>query len=242
MSAGKRTGVRSAAQNAVDDEHSVLDVLSTFLVKDGYEVETFDNGDDVMEACEKILPDLVVMDIMMPGTDGLSACSGLRNTYPSLPIILISAKDTPYDRVTGLTIGADDYLCKPFLPIELIARIRALLRRCYTQEDEPKTEQTLSFGQLVLYLDKRTATLDGERFPLTPNEFDFLAYLIKKNGAAASREELINNLWKVDWQEDTRVADDLVKRLRRKLHVRNASIQIKTVWGYGFRLSMGEQK
>ena len=154
--------------------------------------------------------------------------------------IIISAKDSPYDRVTGLTIGADDYLSKPFLPIELIARIRALLRRSQTVTEEPQSSQTLSYGPITLYLDKRSATLDGEAFPLTPNEFDFLAFLIEKDGAAASREELINNLWKVDWQEDTRVADDLVKRLRRKLHTRNASLQIKTVWGYGFRLSLGE--
>ena len=219
-----------------DDDQSLLDSLSSFLKKDGFDVETFQNGDDVMSACDEELPDLALLDVVMPGTDGLSTCSSLRRSYPQLPIILMSAKDSPYDKVTGLMIGADDYLGKPFLPIELAARIRALFRRANIVTEKQHIAQTFSFGSLTLYPERRTATLFGENFPLTPNEFGFLLFMMERNGEAVSREELITRLWKVEWQGDMHVADDLVKRLRRKLRERGSDVEIKTVWGYGFRL------
>ena len=225
-----------------DDEQSVLEVLSAFLTRDGFEVKTFSDGDGLIAACEQRLPDAAVLDIMMPGTDGLSACSALRSTYPALPIIIISAKDSPYDRVTGLTIGADDYLSKPFLPIELVARVKALLRRSQAVVSPGPEPQEMSFGPLTLSVDQRKAALAGEPFPLTPSEYAFLAFLMKRGGAAVSREELLEALWKVEWQADTRVADDLVKRLRKKLRARNSPVQIETVWGFGFRLTLEPQK
>ena len=225
-----------------DDEPAMRDVLSQFLIKDDFQVDSFDNGNDLVNACEKETPDAVVLDVVLPGMDGLSACSKLRSSYPKLPIILISVKGSPYDRVTGLMIGADDYICKPFLHIELTTRVQAILRRAQEMQEMKKPEQVSSFGSLALHLDKHTATLNGENFPLTPNEFDFLAFLIRKDGAAASREELISHLWKVEWQDDTRVADDLVKRLRKKLRDRDSDVTIKTVWGYGFRLSLNPQR
>ena len=224
----------------VDDEQSVLDVLSTFLSRDGFEVTAFTDGEAMLARCESAMPDLVVLDVMMPGTDGLSVCSTLRGSHPHLPIILISAKDSPYDRVTGLTIGSDDYLSKPFLPIELVARVRALLRRSQLAPAEPEPVPELTFGPLTLHPGRRQAELDGESFPLTPTDFDFLAFLMMHEGGAVSREELLNHLWKVNWQADTRVADDLVKRLRKKLRARNSSVHIETIWGYGFRLALGD--
>ena len=225
-----------------DDEQPVLDILSAFLTRDGFEVKTFSDCDELIAACDQELPDAAVLDIMMPGTDGLSTCSTLRSTYPELPIIIISAKDSPYDRVTGLTIGADDYLCKPFLPIELVARVKALLRRSHNTLTAPARARELSFGPLVLDGERRAATLSGEPFPLTPTEYAFLSFLIERDGAAVSREELLGVLWKVEWQADTRVADDLVKRLRKKLRARNSPVQIETVWGFGFRLTLEPQK
>ena len=225
-----------------DDEQSILDVLSAFLTTDGFKVETFLDGDKLIAACERKLPQIVVLDIMMPGTDGLSVCSVLRESYPHLPIILISAKGSPYDRVNGLNTGGDDYICKPFLPIELLARIRSVLRRSQTVQYNPGSDRELSFGPLTLHCDMRTAELSGELFHLSPTEFDFLAFLMERGDTAVSREELLDTLWKVNWQADTRVADDLVKRLRKKLRARNSSLQIETVWGYGFRLVLEEQK
>ena len=112
-----------------DDEKNIRDLITAFLTQDGFAVTAFGNGDDLRKACEQKLPNLAIIDIMMPGTDGLSICSTLRRSFPELPIIIVSAKDSPYDRVTGLTLGGDDYLVKPFLPLELVARVHALLRR-----------------------------------------------------------------------------------------------------------------
>ena len=225
-----------------DDEKNIRELMMAFLSEEGFEVKTFSSGDDLMQACLEHMPDLVILDIMMPGTDGLSTCSKLRNQNPDLPIIIVSAKDSPYDRVTGLTLGSDDYLVKPFLPLELVARIRALLRRSRrTDTGETSTVPELMFGPLVLYPERRSATMSGEPLALTPTEFDFLTYLVEHQDRAVSRDELLKNLWQYNWQADTRAADDLVKRLRRKLRERKSSVRIETVWGFGFRLELEKE-
>ena len=221
-----------------DDEKNIRTLIEAFLVQEGFEVQLFANGETLLEACKASLPDLVVLDIMLPGLDGLSVCAMLRKTYPLLSIIIVSTKDSPYDRVTGLTIGSDDYLVKPFLPMELVARVRALLRRSEAKVAVSVESETLCYGPLVLQVERRSATLDGLPLPLTPSEFDFLAYLIQNKARAVSREELLEVLWQMDWQVDTRATDDLVKRLRRKLRDRQSVVRIETVWGFGFRLQM----
>ena len=224
-----------------DDEQNTCQILSAFLTREGFSVSCFYDGESLLEACDKELPDLVILDIILPGIDGLSVCSTLRSTEPMLPIILISAKDSPYDRVTGLTLGGDDYLSKPSLPLELVARVKALLRRTgRVAQAGPEGAPDLVFGPLALNTSRRSATLDGENFHLTPTEFDFLAYLVPRANTAVSREELLNSLWQLNWEADTRATDDLVKRLRRKLRERGSSLKIETVWGFGFRLSLKE--
>ncbi len=223
-----------------DDEKNIRELISAFLRREGFDVEAFSSGDALLAACGKSLPDLVVLDIMMPGMDGLSVCSALRRASAQLPIIIVSAKDSPYDRVTGLTLGSDDYLVKPFLPLELAARVKALLRRASAEgAAEAGQRGELEYGPLKLSPELRAAELDGENLPLTPTEFDFLAYLIRNRSRAVSREELLETLWQLDRQADTRAADDLVKRLRRKLREKGGAVRIETVWGYGFRLSCG---
>ena len=165
----------------------------------------------------------------------------LRKLSEELPIIIVSAKDSPYDRVTGLTIGSDDYLVKPFLPLELVARVRSLLRRSRKNNDNDTVVRELTFGALKLFQERRSALLNGKLLTLTPSEFDFLAYLVKHSNRAVSRNELLQELWQVNWQTDTRAADDLVKRLRRKLRNMHSSVHIETVWGFGFRISMENQ-
>ena len=183
----------------------------------------------------------MILDTALPGVDGLSVCATLRRSNPLLPIILLSANNSPYDRVTGLTRGADDYIGKPCLPLEVAARVRSLLRRTgQTASPGPETREQLSFGPLTLLPDRRLAVLDGEDFPLTPTEFDFLAYLVPRANRAVSREELLHSLWQVNWEADTRATDDLVKRLRKKLRARGSRVQIETVWGFGFRLTLTE--
>ena len=223
-----------------DDEKNIRELISAFLRREGFDVEAFSSGDALLAACGKSLPDLVVLDIMMPGMDGLSVCSALRRASAQLPIIIVSAKDSPYDRVTGLTLGSDDYLVKPFLPLELAARVKALLRRASAEgAAEAGQRGELEYGPLKLSPELRAAELGGENLPLTPTEFDFLAYLIRNRSRAVSREELLETLWQLDRQADTRAADDLVKRLRRKLREKGGAVRIETVWGYGFRLSCG---
>ena len=220
-----------------DDEKNIRDLIGAFLTKENFQVKTFENGDSLMTACNSKMPDLVILDIMMPGTDGLSICSLLRKTNADLPIIIVSAKDSPYDRVTGLTLGSDDYLIKPFLPLELVARVRSLLRRTQKNVSTAEPIHTLVFGTLQLYPERRDAILDDKPLTLTPTEFDFLAYLVEHQERAVSRDELLQALWQVNWQADTRVTDDLVKRLRRKLRDQKSSVQVETVWGFGFRIS-----
>ena len=219
-----------------DDDRNIRDLMRTFLIQAGYAVQTFPDGDQLLSACQRQFPDLVVLDIMMPGTDGLSVCAQLRQHNERLPIIIVSARDDPYDRVTGLSLGSDDYLIKPFLPLELVARVKALLRRSAlnTAKEEP---EELAFGPLRLSENKREAFLNGRNLPLTPTEFDFLAYMLRRQDHAVSRQEILKALWQVHWETDTRAADDLLKRLRKKLKEYGGGVQIETVWGFGFRLT-----
>lgn len=221
-----------------DDEKNIRELISAFLTQEGFPVKCFADGDALLAACAKAMPDLVVLDVMMPGTDGFSVCSRLRQKDPDLPIIIVSAKDSPFDRVTGLTLGSDDYLIKPFLPLELVARVKALLRRSKRGVKQESLRE-LSFGPLTLSPERRSALLDGQPLSLTPAEFDFFVYLMEHQERAVSREELLAALWQLDRQADTRAADDLVKRLRRKLRERKSPVRIETVWGFGFRLALG---
>lgn len=219
-----------------DDEKNIRNLIQAFLSKEGFSVQTFADGESLLEACKRALPDLVILDVMMPGMDGFSVCSELRRQSPLLPILIVSAKDSPYDRVTGLTLGSDDYLVKPFLPMELVARVKALFRRIQAAAPAPSAQKTLSFGSLTLSKDQRVARVNQTPLALTPTEFEFLAYLMERNDRAVSREELLSALWQVNWQADTRATDDLVKRLRRKLSDASSTVRIETVWGFGFRL------
>ena len=225
-----------------DDEKNIRQLIQSFLTKEGFEVEGFGDGESLLEAFQRRPADLLILDIMMPGMDGLSLCASIRQ-QSTVPIIIVSAKDSPLDRVAGITLGSDDYLVKPFLPLELVARVKALFRRVeMTKPEAPEPEETLGFGGLRLDPRLRTAQLDGKELAVTPTEFDFLAYLLKNRDRAVSRDELLKNLWQLDFDDpDTRVADDLVKRLRKKLREAGGGVRIETVWGYGFRLAGGEE-
>lgn len=224
-----------------DDEQNIRSLISAFLTQEGFLVKQFPDGDSLLAACSGQLPDLVILDVMMPGTDGFSICAQLRQMSAELPIIIVSGKDTPIDRVTGLTLGSDDYLIKPFLPLELVARVRALLRRSQRNTSVFDMPHDLSFGPLTLSPSLRTAQLRQQPLVLTPTEFDFLLYLLKHQERAVSRDELLQALWQMDEQYDTRATDDLVKRLRKKLRERRSPVRVETVWGFGFRLALDEE-
>lgn len=223
-----------------DDEKNICFLIQNFLEKEGFEVECFEDGESLLAACEEQMPDMCILDVMMPGMDGLTVCTRIRRKS-NIPIIIVSAKDSPLDRITGITLGSDDYMVKPFLPLELVTRVKALFRRVEAfsaQTEEPR--DTYEFGDIILYPKRRAAKLKGEDFSLTPLEFDFLCHMLQHSEHAASRDDLLKTLWKMDSREvDTRAVDDMVKRLRRKLKDMESEVKIETVWGYGFRLMAG---
>lgn len=229
----------------VDDEKNIRELIEAFLLQAGYEVQTFADGESFLEACNTNKPDLAVVDIMLPGVDGLELCRRIKRSDPYIPVIIVSAKDSPYDRVIGFAACCDDYLVKPFLPLELVYRIKMLLKRSSESSirDKEALNESYSFGGLSILPQSRTAKLNGETLTLTPSEFDFLLYMLKNKERAIKREELLKYVWRTEYQFDTRATDDLVKRLRRKLRDLNSYVHIETVWGYGFRLSCeGDEK
>ena len=217
-----------------DDELHIRTLIQTFLVNEGYEVETFEDGNSLFDAFHASCPDLIILDVMMPGMDGFALCTAIRRES-RVPIIIVSAKDAPMDRVTGITLGSDDYMVKPFLPLELVARVKALFRRAgYIRQD---AGETLVCANLSLDPRSRCMTVGGAHFSVTPTEFAFLPYLMERRGEAVSKQVLLKEVWELpDYDLDTRVADDLVKRLRRKFREAGCRAAIETVWGYGFRL------
>lgn len=220
-----------------DDEQNIRSLIETFLVSAGFDVETFSNGDLLYEAFRKKCPDLIVLDIMMPGSDGLTICTNIRK-ISEVPIIMVSARDSEMDRITGITIGSDDYLVKPFSPVELIARIQGIFRRMSYNQNKP-SENLLTWGDMIINEQTRVMSYKNEAFDVSPTEFDLLAYMFTNQERAISREELLKHVWHFDSAVDTRATDDVVKRLRKKLmptHVR-----IAAVWGFGFRLEKKDE-
>lgn len=222
-----------------DDEKNIRSLMKTFLESEGYVVEAFSDGYSVRQAIERRMPDMLILDVMMPGEDGLSICAGIRKTS-GVPIMIVSAKDSPMDRVAGITLGSDDYITKPFLPLELIARVKALFRRAElsAQGDEQKKEAQYACGNLLLNLKERKLYIDGESVSVTPTEFDFLLYLLERRETAVSKRELLEHVWGCqNVQDDLRMPDDLVKRLRKKLKQQASTASVETIWGYGYRLT-----
>jgi DNA-binding response OmpR family regulator len=171
---------------------------------------------------------------MMPGSDGLTICSMIRQ-MSSVPIIMLTARDSDADFIAGITLGSDDYFTKPFSPMQLVMRVKAIFRRI-DMDKKPLTNQTLEFGDIKINLASKTviSTSNNEEIQLTPNEFNLLVYLMENQHRAVSRDELLDKIWGFTGGIETRVADDTVKRLRKKLA--DASLIIDTVWGFGFRI------
>lgn len=220
-----------------DDEKNIRELIKCFLQNQGYEVETFSTGDELYSRFIKTPSDMVILDIMMPGTNGVEICRKIRD-IANVPIIIVSAKDSEEDRIKGITVGGDDYLTKPFSPMELVARVQSMFRRISmdTVEKVPKVE----FGNVTVDLVSKQAFADGEELVLTPLEYDLLYYLMVKNNQAISRAELLKEVWKIEYDIDTRATDDTVKRLRKKLEKSNLSIT--TVWGYGFKMVLKKEE
>lgn len=222
-----------------DDEKNIRELISSFLKNAGYDVEAFETGDALFEAFLLTPPDLIVLDIMMPGTDGLMLCTKIRE-HSVVPIIIVSARDSELDRITGITIGSDDYLVKPFSPIELVARINAQFRRLeYNQQVSRTNLGDLSFGHMTINQKTRTVSASDKTLDISPTEYEFLRYLFANQDRAVSREELLKHVWQFETQVDTRATDDVVKRLRKKLA--STHVKIEAVWGFGFKLELTDE-
>lgn len=219
-----------------DDDKNIRDLIARFLRNDGFEAEVFEDGDSLLRAFSEKPADLLILDIMMPGTDGLSVCAALRE-QSGVPIIIVSARDSELDRIQGIATGSDDYMVKPFSPLELVARVRAIFRRMNLNRTDAE-ESELSYGDIRVSLPERQAYLSGKKLDLTPTEFGLAVYLMKNSERAVSREELLRSVWRFETEVDTRVTDDAVKRLRKKL--RDSTVRIMPVWGYGFKLELAE--
>ncbi len=217
----------------VDDEDLLVKGIRFNLQNEGYEVITGSNGVQAVSLAQTQAPDLIVLDVMMPEMDGLTACSKIRG-FSDVPIILLTAKADDMDKLIGFDNGADDYLTKPFNILELKARIRALLRRARTPE--PKQEENrLTIGSISLDLDGRNAYRSDELVDLTAKEFDVIEFLMRNPNRVYSREALLDTIWAYEYRSDIRTVDVHIRRLREKLEDNPAEPQyILTKWGVGY--------
>lgn len=217
----------------VDDEFEMRQLLRLYLQQDGYLVEEAEDGKQAIDKIIKNDYDLILLDVMMPLMDGWETLKNVRG-ISEVPVIMLTAKGTVKDKVTGLTIGADDYLVKPFEEEELMARIKAILRRTHTHNDK---EEVLKYKGLVLNKSAREITYQGAEIHLTQTEFDLLKVLIEHKGKVLTREQLVELIWGLEFMGEDRTVDSHVKNLREKLKVAGVdSSLVKTVWGMGYKV------
>jgi len=217
----------------VEDDHNISDLVAMYLRRDGFRVLQADDAESGLAAIDRERPRLVVVDIGLPGAlDGLDVCRSLSARTPSVPTLILSARDDEVDRILGLELGADDYVTKPFSARELVARVHAILRRTETTAVAPPVAAT--FGSVAVDLGRREARVGGEVVPLATREFDLLAFLVANEGLALSRQQLLDGVWGPDWYGDERTVDVHVRQLRKKL---GTDLPLATVWGVGYRLA-----
>jgi DNA-binding response OmpR family regulator len=221
----------------VEDEAMVAEVVERYLRRDGYEVDVAYDGNAAIDAYQRLAPDLVVLDVMLPGIDGLEVCRRIRETA-STPVILLTARDREADKVNGLALGADDYVTKPFSPRELVARVEAVLRRAGGAANGASagTRGELRFGELVIDPVRRSVYLGSEPVGLTAREFDLLLYFAEHPGRVFTREQLMDAIWDQDFEGDAGTVTVHVRRLRTKIE-QDASrpAYLRTVWGVGYK-------
>jgi DNA-binding response OmpR family regulator len=222
----------------VDDEAHIVELARMYLEKEGFEVRSAGDGHRALRLIADEPPDLVVLDLMLPRVDGWEVCRRVR-AESDLPIIMLTARDETVDKIVGLELGADAYLTKPFHPRELVAWVKAVLRRSSTQSSAESTgTQTLSLGRLSIHPPSREATIGGQSIALRAKEFDLLLAFVNHKGIVLSREQLIQQVWGFDFYGQTRTVDVHVAHLRGKLA--GSGVEIETVWGVGYKLVVTE--
>ena len=222
-----------------DDEKSIRELLHSFLASDGYTVRSFESGDALLEAFRQEPAELVILDIMMPGTDGLTVCRELRSVS-DIPIILLTAKDSELDYVMGISQGSDDYLTKPFRPTILLMKVKALLRRVEMDRGKTAAEDELHYGDIRYSATENAIFYGTAPVSLTQTELRLLSYMMKQPEKAYSREELLSAVWGFDSEVETRVTDETLRRIRKKLLQAGSIVSVSTIWGFGYKLKGAE--
>lgn len=229
----------------IEDEQSILKLLSYNLEQEGYAVEATMDGQEGLDLALKNSYDMILLDLMLPNKDGMEICRELRHERVEVPIIMLTAKDTEIDKILGLEIGADDYITKPFSPREVIARMKAILRRYkQTPSSEKKEniqvdEEVINVGEIAIYPDQYEVMVHDNVIDLTPKEFDLLLYLARRTGRILSREQLVNAIWNYDFAGETRIVDVHISHLREKIEPTPKKPEyIITARGFGYKLEV----
>jgi DNA-binding response OmpR family regulator len=216
----------------VDDEKNIRDLIKKYLEKEGYEVTLFSGEQNLLSEVERVHPDLLVLDITLPGRDGLELCREIRKSNDA-PIVFVSARDEELDRILGLELGGDDYITKPFSPRELVVRVKNIFKRL--DKSSLQSEQII-LKDITLYAGRRYIEKDGQEIKLTAKEYELFSFLMRNLNRSFTREHLIETVWGYNYLGEERIVDDLVKRIRKKLLAGGSEVEITTVWGYGYRL------
>ncbi len=218
----------------IDDDVNICELIRLYLEKDGYEVMTVYNGKKGLECFSDFAPNLVVLDIMLPGADGWQVCREIRK-ISNIPIIMLTAKGETFDKVLGLELGADDYMVKPFEPKELVARVKAVLRR---YEHKDFDSQEVVYPNLVVNRTNYSVKMNGKDLDLPPKELELLFFLASNPNKVFTREQLLEHVWGFDFYGDSRTVDVHIKRLREKIELPGQIWQLKTVWGVGYKFEV----
>lgn len=221
----------------VDDDKNICELLRLYLVKEGYGVTIANDGTAALQEFDKLHPDLVLLDVMMPGIDGWEVCRKIRQNNQT-PIIMLTAKGETYDKVLGLELGADDYIVKPFEAKEVTARIKAVLRRCSSKDEENKG--VYDFDNLHLDMNRYELKVKGKVVDAPPKELELLACLAGHPNRVYTRDQLLDEVWGFEYYGDSRTIDVHVKRLREKLEGASEQWNLKTVWGVGYKFEVKE--
>lgn len=218
----------------IDDDINICELLRLYLVKDGFDAEVITDGITALNTFSTIQPDLILLDIMLPGMDGWQICREIRKTS-QVPIIMLTAKGETFDKVLGLELGADDYITKPFETKEVVARIKAVLRRSGTQNAVADTPKEVSFDKLSINLTNYELKVDGNPIDTPPKELELIFHLASNPNRVYTRDQLLDEVWGFEYYGDSRTVDVHVKRLREKLEGVSEKWELKTVWGVGYK-------
>lgn len=222
----------------VDDEESILTLITYNLKQAGFAIDTASDGKEALQKAKSETYDLIVLDLMIPEMDGLEVCRQIRQEKYHMPILMLTAKDDEFDKVLGLELGADDYMTKPFSPRELVARVKAILRRVDNTSAADMKEEVKKkvIGHLTIYPDNYEVIADGRALELTPKEFELLLYLTNNKGRVLTRDQLLNAVWNYEFVGDTRIVDVHISHLREKIEpAAKKPTFIKTVRGLGYK-------